>query len=122
MFNYDFLITDNEDPKILNVPADKIENIQFGQTSGQVVWIAPTATDNSGVVTLDATLDSPQTLNIGTHTVQYTARDPAGRTATDSFTITVQGKYLRLAKYSYMLIRNSSGVRWLIYMRLDTSK
>ena len=88
-------MTDNEDPKILNVPEDRIVNIPFGETSGSVTWIAPTASDNSGVVTLDATLDSPQTLNIGPHTVQYTARDPSGRTATDSFTITVRGKYLK---------------------------
>ena len=86
------MVTDREDPKILNVPDDRTVNIQIGETSATVTWMTPTATDNSGVVTLDATLDPPQTLAIGTHTVQYTARDSAGRTATDSFMITVQGK------------------------------
>ena len=92
-------MTDNEDPKILNVPEDRIVNIQFGETSATVTWIAPTASDNSGVVSLDATLDSPQTLTIGTHMVQYTARDPAGRTTMDSFTITVRGKCLRFLQF-----------------------
>ena len=84
---------------ILNVPANIIKNIEVGQTSGTVSWIPPTASDNSGVVTLDSTLDPPQTLNIGPHTVQYTARDPSGRTAMASFMITVQGRCLKVLQF-----------------------
>ena len=84
---------------ILNVPDDIIENVEAGQTSGTVSWIPPTASDNSGVVTLDSTRDPSPTLDIGTYTVQYTARDPSGRTAMASFMITVQGRCLRVLQF-----------------------
>ncbi|XP_033761325.1 sushi, von Willebrand factor type A, EGF and pentraxin domain-containing protein 1-like [Pecten maximus] len=52
-----------------------------GKSSATVVWMAPTATDNSGDVTIIRTIgqDSGSEFGIGKHPISYVARDPSGK-------------------------------------------
>ena len=56
-----------------------------------VTWMEPTATDNSGTVTLTSSHSSGSTFDIGTTTVTYTATDDASNTVSDTFTVTIEG-------------------------------
>lgn len=89
---FSFMI-DNEDPTILNTPSD----ITLEATSGDTVasWTEPTASDNSGSVSLTATHSPGSTFQIGSTLVTYTATDSSGNAVTSSFTVTVQGKATR---------------------------
>ncbi len=84
LLNIDDLI----DPVIEGCP----ENISLDLTSGTTVaasWTAPTATDNSGVVTLTTTNEPGELFAPGKNTVVYTATDEAGNDVTCSFDVTV---------------------------------
>jgi hypothetical protein len=74
----------------LNLPADITEQAT-GPAGAPVSWQAPTATDENPAnpqVSCDA--DSGDTFPIGTTTVNCSATDEAGNTASGSFDITVQ--------------------------------
>ena len=74
----------------LNLPAD-ITEVATGPEGAPVSWQAPTATDENPAnpqVSCDA--DSGDTFPIGTTTVNCSATDAAGNTASGSFTVTVQ--------------------------------
>ncbi|XP_038066521.1 uncharacterized protein LOC119736577 [Patiria miniata] len=63
------------------------------QTSAQVFWNEPTATDNSGQqVSLTRTHRPGDTFSLGQTTVTYTFTDNAGNRAICSFSITVQSQ------------------------------
>jgi hypothetical protein len=82
-------IQDTEAPTITcpaNVTAP--EN-PHGSGHGVVNYPAPTATDNSGHVTVTTDHDSGSTFPLGSTTVTATATDDAGHTATCTFTVTV---------------------------------
>ena len=67
-------------------------NTEPGQRYATVTWDVPTATDNSGnVPTVIASHVPPIQLEIGTYTVEYTARDADGNEARLSFTIAITG-------------------------------
>ena len=55
------------------------------------MWTEPTASDNSGSVTLTAIYRPGVTLGIGTHTDTYFASDAAENVAKCSFDIVVEG-------------------------------
>ena len=57
-----------------------------------VTWIAPTATDNTGGVTVDVNIDSGSTFADGTHMISYTATDDYGNTALCTFNIIITGR------------------------------
>ena len=88
-FNYYF--TDSENPTIQNVPSDVTRATDSGLSTALVTWAEPTATDNTGSVTLTSSHSSGSSFAAGTTTVKYTAVDDAGNTAEETFTVTIQG-------------------------------
>ncbi|XP_071841590.1 uncharacterized protein [Apostichopus japonicus] len=84
-------IIDNDDtdpPVITNCPFDSSRSIAPG-TSTSVFWAPPTASDNSGDVTLTSSHQPGDTFSLGQTTVTYTATDGAGNTEQCQFVITV---------------------------------
>ena len=61
-----------------------------------VTWTAPTATDNSGTVTLTSSHSIGSDFVIGDTVVTYTAVDAAANMVTDTFTVTISGMYIVL--------------------------
>ena len=59
-----------------------------------ISWAAPTASDNSGFVTLTSSHDPGTLFSVGTTEVNYTAVDPAGNMAeVCAFNITINGMH-----------------------------
>ena len=56
-----------------------------------VTWTSPTASDNSGSVTLTSNYDPGDTFPIGETVVRYNATDPDSNAAMSSFTVTIRG-------------------------------
>ena len=85
---FQVLVIDDEAPVIGDV--DDIE-IQLGpgETTAAVMFAAPAATDNSGVVTVACDRTSGTTLPAGVVTITCTAEDPTGNAATSEFTVAV---------------------------------
>jgi len=81
-------VTDDENPTISGVPADITQTNDAGNCSAVITWTPPTAADNCSQ-TLTSTHAPGDTFIVGTTTVTYTSTDPAGNTATASFTVTV---------------------------------
>ena len=63
-----------------------------GLSTAPVTWSEPTATDNTGSVTTSSQ-SSGSSFASGTTTVKYTAVDDSGNTASETFTVTIQGMY-----------------------------
>ena len=83
--------TDTENPHLSDTPNIK-QATDPGLDTATVSWIAPTANDNSGFVTLSSSYKPGDSFPIGVTTVIYTAIDPYSNKATRSFTVTVRGK------------------------------
>jgi YVTN family beta-propeller protein len=77
---------DKTAPVLSNVPGPIVVG-QTGLAGTPVTVPMPTATDNYGPVVL--TSDAPALFPLGITTVTFTAKDPAGNTATASTTVTV---------------------------------
>ena len=85
-------ILDSQAPIIPDCPMDITDNSNYG-TTVIITWTPPSATDNSGQVTLTSDYSPGDLFAIGTTRVTYTASDPSRNTATYSFNVTVVGKY-----------------------------
>jgi hypothetical protein len=84
-------VIDNVPPIIAQCPAN--QTIEATGASGAIAsWPLPTATDNSGVVTLTRTVGPApgSTFPVGATPVTYTATDPSANSATCNFTVTIQ--------------------------------
>ena len=57
-----------------------------------VTWTLPTASDNSGVVTMTSSHNPGDTFSLGVTTVTYTAIDSSSNLMTYPFTVTIEGK------------------------------
>ena len=84
-------MSDNENPTIINTPANVTQRTDKGLSTAVVTWTEPTATDNSGSVTLTSSHDSGSMFDIGDTIVIYTAIDAASNIVTDNFTVTIEG-------------------------------
>ena len=83
--------TDMESPTLI-CPED-IEDYADGESTTPVEWIAPTPSDNSGVVPWsNSSHTSGDLFAIDDTVVTYAAWDPSGNKATCSFTVIVTGK------------------------------
>ncbi len=84
-------VNDVEAPVFTSGQADIDVEIDFDQTSAVVSFPTPTATDNSGGVTVTQTegIASGGNFPVGPTLVEFTATDGAGLTATLQFTVTV---------------------------------
>ena len=83
---------DEEIPIIIDCPDHIWNNTEIGEETGIALWTPPTATDNSGIVTLTASHLPGESFAIGITKVTYTAVDPADNEADECcFNITIIG-------------------------------
>ncbi|MBX7093572.1 MAG: HYR domain-containing protein [Flavobacteriales bacterium] len=88
--SFNITVVDNELPVFTSCPSNITQNAVAGTCAATVSWTTPVATDNcSATVTQTSGAISGSSFSVGTSTVTYTATDPAGNTATCSFTVTV---------------------------------
>ncbi|MBF8297257.1 MAG: hypothetical protein HW389_3802, partial [Bacteroidetes bacterium] len=81
-------VIDNTPPIINGCPQNIFAVVTYDQTGSTISWTAPTSSDNCSA-TLTSNYAPGATFPPGTTAVTYTATDPAGNTATCSFTVTV---------------------------------
>eukprot|EP00057_Strongylocentrotus_purpuratus_P026271 XP_011680745.1 PREDICTED: hyalin-like [Strongylocentrotus purpuratus] len=72
--------TPDEEPPVLVCPDDVTAETEAGAAFGIISWTSPTATDNSGEVTVETDF-VPGQLPIGSRNITVTATDAAGNTA-----------------------------------------
>ena len=66
------------------------QTIELGGTSANIFWIEPTASDLSGIATLESRSHNPgSTFPVGQTTVTYVFTDSAGNTATCLFCLEI---------------------------------
>ncbi|XP_038051960.1 uncharacterized protein LOC119724809 isoform X2 [Patiria miniata] len=82
-------IEDNEKPQILNCTSDVYANASRGSNMASVMWPQPTATDNSGFVTLTDDIPRNNMFPIADVVVTYGAIDSAGNVETCKTTVHV---------------------------------
>lgn len=82
-------LTDTTPPTISNVPNNIAVTSMTSSCQAPVTWVAPTATDLCGSVTLTSSVASGTSFTEGITTVIYTATDACGNVSTASFTVTV---------------------------------
>ena len=88
-----FYSTDDEVPEITGKPDEIIRNNDPNLPTAIVTWTPPTATDNSGVVSLTSSQNPGTPFPIGRTEVQYAATDPSQNMAFLSFTVVVLGRF-----------------------------
>ncbi|MDB5251460.1 MAG: hypothetical protein JWP27_629, partial [Flaviaesturariibacter sp.] len=81
-------VTDDEDPVLVNLPANISVPTDNNLCSAVVGWTPPTATDNC-TVTLTTNHNPGEVFPAGVTTVTYVAKDASQRTVSGSFTVTV---------------------------------
>ena len=79
------------------MPANRNQNTDPALATAAMLWTPPTATDNSGAVTLTSSHNPGDLFNIGTTTVTYTATDSSSNEVTSSFDVIVAGKFSPLS-------------------------
>jgi len=84
-------VIDAQPPVFTTFPSDIETDVDFPATGAVASWTEPTASDNLPGVTVTQTAGpaSGSTFPLGVTTVSYEARDAAGSTVVDSFTVTV---------------------------------
>ena len=87
MCSFTVTVNDTKRPTI-NCPANIVVNVPCGQSSMAVNYPTPSATDNCSGVTVSCTPASGSIFPVGTSTVNCTARDASGNTASCSFSVT----------------------------------
>ena len=87
------VFSDDEDPVISSTPSDISQSTDAGVANAVVTWTPPTASDNSGMVTLTSSHNSGDTFPLGATTVTYTAVDRDFNMVTNSFMVTITGKH-----------------------------
>ena len=83
---------------LLNCPTAVSATIGPDETTTPVTWTPPTATDNSGVVTVTGNLMPGVMLTQNIHIVIYIALDASGNSDSCNFVITVSGKLIAWLK------------------------
>ncbi|XP_038072761.1 uncharacterized protein LOC119741140 isoform X2 [Patiria miniata] len=87
---FEITVVDEEDPMILNCLGDVVINTTLGTSRAQAFWNEPTATDNSGSVTVTATNRPGDVFEIGSTDNTYIALDEAGHVDSCTFRIIVE--------------------------------
>ena len=78
------------------MPTNTNQNTNTASATATVMWTPPSATDNSGAVTLTSSHNPGDAFDIGTTTVTYTATDSSSNEATSAFDVIVAGKLTML--------------------------
>ncbi|PIK54425.1 hypothetical protein BSL78_08638 [Apostichopus japonicus] len=81
---------DTTPPEISDCPMNRTVTIPFGEQSGEVTWIEPTATDLSGVAVPMQSHSPGNTFTIGLTRVEYIFSDNDGNQALCDFFISVE--------------------------------
>ncbi|XP_071962236.1 uncharacterized protein [Antedon mediterranea] len=89
--NFTVSVIDDEDPILTNCPGNQKIDIMGTETSTEVTWTEPSATDNSGKLTVTSTHESGDSFYSGTTDVFYTAVDSGGNSVQCSFQIIILG-------------------------------
>ncbi|XP_072017890.1 chymotrypsin-like protease CTRL-1 isoform X2 [Amphiura filiformis] len=80
---------------VITCIGDITRTVKTGTTGTTVTWTEPTATDNSGTVSLTSRTHAPgDTFIVGTSQVTYTFTDGSGNTATCIFNVNVTQRML----------------------------
>jgi gliding motility-associated-like protein len=87
--SFNVTVLDKESPVISGCPGNIVINSEPGVCGANVGWIAPTATDNCGVVSLLTTNNPGSFFPVGVTTVTYSAVDAGNNVTTCVFTVTV---------------------------------
>ena len=86
-------------PPVISCINDIVQTVNFGTPGTSVSWTEPTATDNSGIVSLTQRTHAPGNFFlVGSTDVTYTFTDGSGNSANCIFTVTVVER-----KYCYFL-------------------
>ena len=85
------LYSDNEAPDVSCVE-DQFRTTDAGKPTAMIKWDDPTASDNSGNVSVTCDPQSGTNFTIGQTTVTCEAIDGSGNTVACSFQVTVTGK------------------------------
>ena len=113
-----YYFSDTTDPIFTRFPDNIVKYIASSNDAPVAVsWTEPTATDDSGVApTLTPTHTSGTEFDVGipSATVTYTATDAAGRTAIQSFTISVIVGKFRLFSNSCFLPTTHSSITCIL--------
>ena len=83
-------VVDNQDPTISACPTNIVLPATTGACSATATYTPPTAMDNCGPAPVVCAPASGSTFLVGTTTVTCTATDSSNRTASCSFTVTIQ--------------------------------
>ncbi|SDR73798.1 HYR domain-containing protein [Gramella sp. MAR_2010_147] len=105
-------VEDNEDPS-LDCPSDIDEGVDGGVCGAIVEFETPAGFDNSGDVTVTQTSGpaSGEQFPVGATTVEFTATDAAGNSATCSFTVTIaDDEAPQISDMDDITVNNDSGV------------
>ncbi|XP_072017514.1 uncharacterized protein [Amphiura filiformis] len=86
-------IEDTEAPMIVSCPADRQSETNPGKATAMVVYQTPTATDNSGEVSVVCDQPSGYEFPIGQTNVTCETRDSSGNSATCSFQVKIEETY-----------------------------
>ncbi len=94
-------ISDNQVPRLLNIPGNITVQTAPGECSAPVFWRQPVAADNctpASQIIIEGSVTPGSVFPVGTTTVNYHAYDAMGNeSATQSFTVTVEdGEYPQL--------------------------
>lgn len=89
--SFTITITDTENPSILGCPANIVVGSDSGVCGATINWIVPTVADNCPSAVIAQTQGNPagSVFGLGIHTIEYTATDANGNSATCQFTITI---------------------------------
>ena len=82
-------VTDNETPQINNIPSIDLIETEPGLCGAVVAWSSPSVTDNCQVTSLTSDIQNGTFLEIGQHTIVFTALDIHGNESTAGFTVTI---------------------------------
>ena len=83
--------SDFEKPVISNMPAKITKETDDGSATAVVSWVEPNASDNLGSPTLTSSHSPGSSFSIGITSVEYTAVDANGNTATAIFIVEIEG-------------------------------
>ncbi|XP_072033082.1 hyalin-like [Amphiura filiformis] len=119
--SFTITVTDAETPTITGTPSAITTDTDSNSATAAVSWIDPTASDNSGAVTLTSDATSGSNFPIGTNTVTFTATDPSGNQATDSFTITVTDLGETMSVTGVQIQGRADSGQWVTYFKVQYS-